>query len=392
MAGALIFLMVFAPQDNGVETPDQEEAWAPGFEAGDFTFYPSMRTRAQYDDNIFLEDKDRNSDVIFMVTPGIAISHQSDRLQGFFSYEYTEWYHADHTVANRDEQRGAVRLNWSPSEAYFRFGGNFDLAAQPIDTAFANLVEVRVWSGFITAGYDFGETRVELDTVFLDFSTPLTSLEFYEYNHWGWTLRVLHRLSDEVAGSVEFTYGRTAFSNGDVAPVKEDNDLYRGRLGAIWVISPEVEAAAHVGYEIRDYETGNGSLAFVHDYEGVVFDFSVSWMPDDENRLTVRLDRTIQESVLSNFTSNYGARAVYSRLILPGWDVTLIGSYARGRESTDAVTEATKHRLGAQVVTYYSFLDGLTGELAGEFRNKRTDDDTSEYENLRVTVGLKYDF
>ena len=43
-------------------------------------------------------------------------------------------------------------------------------------------------------------------------------------------------------------------------------------------------------------------------------------------------------------------------------------------------------------MTYYSFLDGLTGELAGEFRNKRTDDDTSEYENLRVTVGLKYDF
>lgn len=392
---AIIIVLALVPQEGATQTP-----WKPGYEAGDFTFYPRAGTRFQYDDNINLESKDMDADFIAQPWAGLRLGFDDkDEVVASLNYEYTEWYHLDKTDANRDEQTGRVGLTWDPGDVYFRFGGGYDVAAQPIDTFFANLVEVRVWSGSIAAGYDIEDTRVELETSFTDLSTPLDALEFFEHDQLSFTGKALHRFDEDVAGSVDFTYGRTHFRNGDIAPVKEDGNWYQGRVGAIWIVSDEVELSGNVGFQRRDYESGNGVAAFAHDYEGGVFDAAVSWTPNEEHRLTGRISRGVRESVLSNYLSTYGATLVYSYIIDKGWDVSFIGSGERGRESTDAVAEATKWRYSFKAITYYRFLDPLTdeatpvqGELSVEYRGKQTDDQTSEYENWRATAGVRFDF
>lgn len=392
---AAIIALALVPQEGATQKP-----WKPGYEAGDFTFYPRAGTRLQYDDNINLESKDKDADFIVQPWAGLKLTlDDKDEVSGSLDYEYTEWYHEDKTVANRDEQSGRVGLTWDPGDVYFRFGGGFNVAAQPIDTAFAQLVEVRVWTGSIAAGYDIEDSRFELSTDFLDLSTPLDALEFFEHNQLSFTGKALHRFEEDVAGSVDFTYGRTHFPNGDFAPVKEDANWYQGRVGAIWVVSEEVEVSGNVGWQRRDYETGNGVPAFAHDYEGGIFEGSVSWVPGAEHRLTGRVYRGVRESVLSNYLSTYGATLVYSYIISKGWDVSFIGTGERGRESTDAVAEEMKWRFSGKVVTYYRFLDPLTdeatpvqGELSVEYRGKQTDDQTSEYENWRATAGVRFDF
>lgn len=385
----LLLIAAFSAQEAA--PPPANDDYAPGLKAGNFTFYPSFETKAQYDDNLFLEDKDRNHDVLFLVTPGLAVTHESDKLQGLFGFNYTQWYHADASVANRDEHEGRFRLNWKPGNPYFRFGGNYDLAAQPVDAAFANLVEVRMWNGSMTAGYDFGDTRVELDTNYLNLSTPLAVLEFFEYEQWIWTLRGLHRIQDNLFGFVEAGFGHTLFPNGDAAIVKPDNDIYESRIGVVWTINPMVEVSGKAGYQRRDYDTA-ASAAFVHDYEGAVFEASLKWTPSSIHSVSVILDRYVVESVLSNYTSNYRARVAYTLGLMKGWDLTISGNYSRARESTDAVVETKKNRFGGEVVTHYQFWKGLNGELGTEWRGKRTNDDTGEYDNFRATAGLRYDF
>jgi len=116
---------------------------------------------------------------------------------------------------------------------------------------------------------------------------------------------------------------------------------------------------------------------------------TVSRDPDEDTNLSEAQD----------YLSTYGATLVYSYIIQKGWDVNFIGTGERGRESTDAVAEAAKWRFSGRAISYYRFLDPLTdeptpvqGELSVEYRGKQTDDQSSEYENWRATVGVRFDF
>ena len=391
--GPVVFLILSAASFlNPQDPPPTEEPWQPGFPAGEFTFYPSVSTQAIFDDNIFLEDEDPDSDFILLVKPGIGVTLESENLEGIFSYGVTQWWHLDKSIANRDEHAGRIGLTWAPEEFYFTFAGGYNFSAQPIDAAFANLVEVRVWTGSITAGVDLGDSRVQLETNYTHLSTPLDALEFYEYQQLTWSLKALAQLSDHVAGSAELTFGDTRYFNGDEEPVKEDNDIFEGRLGVIWIVSSEVELSAVVGFQLRDYETGNAADEFVHDYEGMVFEGTLSWAPDERNRLTLRVDRSVSESVLSNFTSEYGIHGGTSHILLPGWGLSLTGSWIRAKESTNAVVEDLKWRYAMEGVTYYALADSVTGELGLLYRGKQSVDESNEYENWRATVGLSFDF
>lgn len=404
-------LAVLLAQEPAAKEPAPQEPAKPaepGYHAGDFSFYPSARTRIMFDNNIFLESpKDENSDIIILPTASIGTVLDTEHFQARLDYDYTHWYHLDHVRANRDEQDAGVRFAWDPGAFFMNFGGSFNKSAQPIDAAFSNLVIVKVWSGDISLGYDIDDAwRVVLDTNYSNLGTQLKALEFFENDTWSFTPKVFHKFSEEVAGTFELTYGNNHYFHGDVAPVKEDSNIYRGRVGAVWSVSEEVNLSGLIGYERRDYEGGNtpAFAAFDHDFEGIVYEGSVSWKPDPSHRVTGRIYRDVRESVLSNFMSTYGASLAYSYVIEPGWDVAFFGTGERGKESvSEGVAEAWKWKYSGRVTMLYTIYQGmtddfvlaagtLTGEASLEYRSKKTNDDTSEYENWRGTLGVKYDF
>ena len=82
----------------------------------------------------------------------------------------------------------------------------------------------------------------------------------------------------------------------------------------------------------------------------------------------------------------------YTRVITDDLALNLGGNAALGTESDEAVLQDRKLTWAANMTMYWRFEPGWMAEAGGEYRDKRTNDRTGEYENGRATVGVGYTF
>jgi predicted porin len=103
---------------------------------------PSLDVAERFDDNIFLTARDRTSDFITEITPGLLLEYQSDRFNLSVSYAVVAQYYAETTDLNNfgDNQRGLVILGYratpdltlNVSSYYVRTNDTTDLIARPV--------------------------------------------------------------------------------------------------------------------------------------------------------------------------------------------------------------------------------------------------------------------
>ncbi len=72
-------------------------AQAPVQAAVQITVTPSIATSMEYDDNIFLEENDTESDMLFIVSPGIGIDIRSPRTAGSISYTPSKVFYQENS-------------------------------------------------------------------------------------------------------------------------------------------------------------------------------------------------------------------------------------------------------------------------------------------------------
>ncbi len=82
-----------------------------------WTLTPSLEVAERFDDNIFLTARDRVSDFITELTPGLAVEYQSPRFNVLASYSVSAQYYAETTDLNNfgDNQQGLLTLSYRAS-------------------------------------------------------------------------------------------------------------------------------------------------------------------------------------------------------------------------------------------------------------------------------------
>ena len=103
----LASLLVLLLSWGGIEEAASQEAGteALGTPVGAFVIYPSLTVATEYNDNIFATDTEKESDLIFTVTPEISVQSDWDVHALEFLASTTSKQHLDHTDENALDYR-----------------------------------------------------------------------------------------------------------------------------------------------------------------------------------------------------------------------------------------------------------------------------------------------
>ena len=398
----LLLSGVAAAQEEPKPAPEPEHKPGTGYDVGDFHFAPRIKIKSQFDDNIFLENEratEPDDDVYFILNPSIRIDfNPGEEFTATAGYELNQWWAADHNEGIRTEHDAALSARWQPTNLfYLRTDNRFVDAVQPINSTITNQVEILAGSYAIAPGLSWAYDILELEIAYrrLDSGEEVNEIDllrFFEHDVWEFTLRERHQFTDEFSAGVEFYVGWTDFFGTDAGRLKQDNEYWGPRLVAGWNPVDEVTLSGSVEYQHRNYERGTGILAFDQDFSGILFNTGLVWQPSRNDRFTLGGGRRIAESPITNYVRSWYAAIGYTRVITDDLALNLGGNAALGTESDEAVLQDRKLTWAANMTMYWRFEPGWMAEAGGEYRDKRTNDRTGEYENWRATVGVGYTF
>lgn len=244
--------------------------------AGEFKLTPSAGLKGEYHDNLFFTEKRKKDEWITTLSPGIELSHRTERLDlnvlgraSFLFYaDYHEFNDVDHFYRGR--ARFSLHPKWSVSgEAAFTRDSTVDRDIEA--TGLVNKT-IRRYKYNLSGGVQHSLTETtlaELSYAFERFDYERDP-EFVDIDSHGVTLVVTHDLSKRIpktVGRANLGYARYEF---DVSEI----DYYYGTLGASHALSEKwsflVDAGASYTYSrfeirrlspfgiIRDHETKDG--------------------------------------------------------------------------------------------------------------------------------------
>lgn len=393
LIAVVLFAFVAAPpafaQDE--EGEGHPAAWEAGYKAGAFTFYPRASARFRYDTNIFLEGNDADPAFMELLGAGLGVTVNEPEVALIANHEVLQYWHHQHEGANRLEHNGSGRFAWKPCDLfYLKLGASFARAAQPVDSATINLVELQQMGGSITFGFDLSEidSKVEAEYSITELTTETAAIELFEHHKWLGTIRFIHTCSEDITTVLEATRGETNFDDG----LKMDNIIEQIRAAMQWQASDEVAAFGALAYLDRNYRHNSGVLGPGNaDYTGILFETGVEWRPDNDNRLSIVIVKDVQESILSNWMRRYAGRVAYTRVLCPDHTITVAGGVEFGREAVNTL-QRIKQRYTAQAAYTWQLNPALTWETSVLYRTKITNDDLGEYVDWQFTTGLVFQF
>jgi hypothetical protein len=359
-----------------------------------FEFVPRVSVSRVYDDNIYLDSINEESDNITTVSPGIAMTISS--LHRTLSVDYAPawvWY-------DKYDQHNTVRHSGTLSYAQdlsqqlrFDLTDTYLKSEQPLEeteevegirrtrdtyqrnTASASLRYQFGPESALTLGYRHSLLENEdpsiddgtIQTPFcsmthwfntknaLELDYTLTKADFYrdddtetgdDYTGHGTDIRYMHRFTPRTTGSIR--YGLTTRNfEGDT----EDYNVHESALGLEYSLSPDLSLLLEGGFFVQDNETSA-------DESGLIFNAALIGVK------RFHFDRG---------TFTMGSRA--------GWDEAYLEGERRGFTtywSADSTLE-------------YWFMERLSGYASGLFRLDRNAEN-EEWKTWRANCGLRLEF
>jgi hypothetical protein len=261
---------------------------------------PSISLQEEYNDNLFLDNTDRQSDYITTVSPGVGLKFSSEQTNLGFRYSPTFVYYAKTDLDTEVRHSAALDFTQDLSDRLqFQVIDTFLRSEQPIEPieSFVGETSVRrdrqpYWRnrGETALHYSFGpEDKVSMGyrqedlrnraddvddgrirTPFLrltywfdlrngmELDYAYTKASFWredasvagdDYTGHASGGRYIRRFSPHTSGSLGYTYTTRRFDG-----VTEDYDVHNGSVGLDHRFSPDLSLSATVGYFVHQRE------------------------------------------------------------------------------------------------------------------------------------------
>lgn len=266
--------------------------------AQQITLTPSISVSETYDDNIYLDPQNEQSDYITAVSPGIALDMKKSRSELVLSYVPSFVFYGKNSEENTTRHLGNITYRQDIEQHWkFQLTDTYVRSEEPLETTEGietirrtrnpyqrNTGEARMTYLFgpedtFTAGYRNDllineDPAIEDGTIhepFIDltrwfdkwngmglsyrysvgeFSRDDGNINESDYTGHDPAIRYMHRWSQQLSGFVSYAYSTRDFDQSST--FREDYDVHTAMIGGEKQFSPQSSLSAEVGYFIQE--------------------------------------------------------------------------------------------------------------------------------------------
>ena len=350
-----------------------------------------------YDSNIFLTPKDQTSDILYRLSPAIALSF-GDAKARQETYA-TASYRADGLVFQDSSDQNTVDhdLQVSGMKKFSRLSVGVDGRAQKLSGSTVDLgtrAERLAFNAALRLTYGWGE-RTSVDTALLWEATRYDSGQFTDSDQWTHETFFDYLLAPKAHLAAGFAWGQL-----DVAgPLGGKQDFQRALLRGRWEMSDKFSLNARAGLEWRQFASSDSTTP--------IFGLGASWKPREGTEVTLNGERVVEASG-SEAGQNYTrsgvsvglAQRVGDRFILGlsgGWAAyqyeTVKAAPTSDKSGTTAAPAVARDvdDFSVRPSLAYKFRDDRTAEIWYQFRADRSGGDL-DYDVNQLGFNFRVDF
>jgi hypothetical protein len=400
-AGATASLLAYGAhgQEPGPNVPvtgrSRPEYDPLGIRAGGFLIYPSFTVDGAYNDNIFADDENEESDFIFTYSPRIDFRSnfprhslrwtlQTDVGQYIDNTDENFWDYGTNLAGRLDITRNN-RLIGSASYAH-----GHDARDDPDDPGVDvsdEPVQFDEYGGTLGFEQEFNRFNVRVlgsaDRVDYDEDEPDTFEDARDRNLYGGRLRTGYFISPRINAFLEGGYEREVRDSTDrenTPPLKRDNNVYDGRVGTAIDITGLVFGEVSVGWAYQEFDESE-----LDSENDLVYGAGLTWNPTQLTSLSLDGNGGFEPSDTgsSRLTHRVALRVDHELLrnVLIGGRI----AYRRDDFQNDGRVD-NRFDVGPDITylinRYLSVGAGYT------FTTRDSDDDTREFDRNVVSVRL----
>jgi hypothetical protein len=377
---------------TGRSRPDYDPL---GIRAGGFLIYPSFTVDGSYNDNVFADDEDEESDFIFTYSPRIDLRSNFPR----HSLNWTLQTDVGQYVDNTDEnfwdygtnlagRLDITRNNRLIGRANYAHGHDdrddpddpgVDVADEP--------VEFDEYGGALGFEQDFNRLNFRVlgnfDRRDYDEDDPDSTEDDRDRNIYGGRLRTGYFISPRINTFLEGGYSREVRDSTDretTPPLKRDNNVYDARIGTGIDITGLVFGEVSVGWAYQEFDESE-----LDSETGLVYGAGLTWNPTQLTSLSLEGEGGFESSDVgaSNLEHNVVLRVDHELL-----RNVLIGGRIGYRRDDFQDTDRTDNRFDVGPDITYLLNRYLSVGAGYTFTTQDSDDENEEFDRNMVSVRL----
>lgn len=302
---------------------------------GIFEVRPLLSSSVVYDDNILIAPSNEESDVVFIVTPGVVVGagDSVERKESFLQLAYSPSFllFADRTDLNAVNQMAGLNGQHVFNRLSLGGGVQWEKSFATTNRDIGGRVEQSVLLLSLRAGYKLGErSSLEANGQFLNRDIE-QGVDARDYLGRLW---FVYGLTSKLDASVGAAFGHLEASDQPGQPYQQI--LLRSRYESTQKLSFNASA----GVEFRQFDSGRTSRTTP------VFDVTGNWQPVNSLVVSLTAYRRVTSSaslVEENFTST-GVSLIGRQRIIGGLSLELSGGYEQAVYSSAADSSASVDR------------------------------------------------
>lgn len=353
---------------------------------GPANFHPTLRTKVQYDDNIFLEDKDGKEDVIYEVLPGAIIDLPISKHRVTVGYEADmEFFSKErHRNQNDQNQNFFTLFNFHFPSWYVNVLERFSETSGRAGTTFTSRIPRIDQSIHPKIGYRWKRLTFEAGYrhSVRDFRRQVDDALDFQINEW--TGIIFYDLFANLKALIEYQLAQIDY---------DDNSARKGtfnqaRAGIEGEVLPNLVLKARVGPHFRDYRVSTEK-----DYHSWVGEIRAEYQFRENVRYHIELTKKAVEATFGdvNFYKQHLVQTGVEYQIRPQWELFTIGrfyrqSYAERATVGDRSGYRRDHNMSVKTGIRYEPRDWLEFEVAYEHYRRFSNFDTFDYGDNRFSL------
>lgn len=220
--------------------------------------FVTLKAGLEYNDNLFLADKNADSDTIWRLTPGVNILFgQNSLAQGSFTYNEEFKFYSDNSTI--DTALSDVKATLAYDNDKTKIGANAgyqQLDQATADTRGAGLVKREVVNASIDGEISLTEkTSFKLGVAYND--TDYAAASFADWEYVQIPVNYYYEVAPKLDASFGFAYKDNVIGNG-----RPDTEEYYYNVGARGDLAPKLTGELTLGYKQSEPTIGDSSSTF----------------------------------------------------------------------------------------------------------------------------------
>lgn len=356
-----------------------------GISQGSLVIHPRIQLQGEYDDNIFLTDRDRKQDLIGILVPGVTLEFPWENNLLLLDYQALLYYYRDYPDQNHQDHRLQGRISLLAAPFSLKAEDTFLKTSSRENTDYTDRVE-RI-ENIARAELIYLANKFQVQGGYENYLYRYDERPYRPYDHTEHRgiLTGFYQAAPKTKALLEYTHSRIIYRD-----YRDRNGYYNEvRAGFIGEITSKLTGTAKIGYQERRYREDS----IWDDYRGIVGYALLEQVFSPEHDLRLAWERSVQESTFSGNSYYLLNRAwiYYSRQLthkIRGFARLQYSNYRYPETSLDRGGKRRDNTWEPEIGVRYQVQPWLAAEFKYRYRNRDSNWPDKDYLNNRFYLEI----